>query len=118
VPPPNDLAGWIEAHGGDAERTLLLVAGAAFLGTLGFLGEGWDSLGPLRRDVLASLAWFVHAMAGSLLSASVRVGGSLAPRPLLSHRPFRGLYLAGLAAALSMLIHGGISLLGALGAGL
>jgi len=114
VPTPEKLEDWIEGHGGDAERTLLLVAGAAFLGSLGFLGEGWDSLGELRAHVVASLLWFVHSMGASLLSASIRVGGRLAPRPLIVHRAFRVLYFIGLAVGLSTLIYGGTSLVDSL----
>jgi hypothetical protein len=96
----------------------LLVAGAAFLGTLGFLGEGWESMQGLRVEVVGSLAWFVHSMAAGLLSASIRVGGRLGAKPLLAYRGFRVLYVVGLAAAVSMLIQGGTSLLDSLRAAL
>jgi hypothetical protein len=108
------LGEWIDRHGGDAERTLLLAAGVAFLGTLAFLGEGWESMTDLRREVADSLWWFTHSMAASLFSAALRVGGRLGPRPLLAYGTFRALYLAGFAAALAMLIQGGTGLVAAL----
>ncbi len=108
-----DKPDWIDARGGEAERFLLFVAGAGFLGALTFLGETWDSAPEeIRIEFVESLFWFLRSMFAALIAISIRLTARLIPQ--LGWAPARVFYVFTLYSALAMLIAGGLGMARAL----
>ncbi len=101
---------WVRENGPESERTLLLAAGAAFLGVLAFLGEAWGAAPDLRPRVVDNLIWFISAMGTSVTASILR----LIFGELLGKTWFRALYLVLLLSSAIALMSGGVGLIRAL----